>query len=352
MRWAQLVLLHAVPRVRSVFSVSVEDVRLGNAGPPGHEAAAAESWRAVTRVLRSCRAAVGGAVVDVVNAVWPSDCRLCGGPMISINRAGVCEACVARVEAQDERSNVLCSRCGDALGMESARFASAMGITECTMCRLAPPEFARAVAYAEYDAEVREMLHLLKFDGVREVAKHLLGDWLAKAVLKLEDQAARDLIVIPVPLFAARERSRGFNQSKLLAEAAVKQLRKLRRGWMLRIDTKSFARVKDTHALFTMQPHERRKSLRGAFRVTDAEAIRGREVLLIDDIMTTGATARECARVLMRAGAAKVWVATVAKAQPESVRVPRTDTFGESHDSMVARWDAGPVQHAEAQASW
>jgi len=256
------------------------------------------------------------------------------------------------VEAQDERSNVLCSRCGDALGMESARFASAMGTTECTMCRLAPPEFARAVAHAEYDAEIREMLHLLKFDGVREVAKHLLGDWLAKAVLKLEDQAARDLIVIPVPLFAARERSRGFNQSKLLAEAAVKQLRKLRRGWMLRIDTKSFARVKDTHALFTMQPHERRKSLRGAFRVTDAEAIRGREVLLIDDIMTTGATARECARVLIRAGAAKVWVATVAKAQPESVRVPRTDTFGESHDSMVARWDAGPASHAEAQASW
>ena len=245
---------------------------------------------------------------------------------------------------------MLCARCGDALGMESARFAGAMGITECTMCRLAPPEFARAVAYAEYDAEVREMLHLLKFNGVRQVAGHLLGEYLAKAVLKLDDQAARELVVIPVPLFAARERGRGFNQSKLLAAAAVKHLRKLRRGWKLTIDTKSFARVKDTHALFTMQPHERRKSLRGAFRVTDAQAIREREVLLVDDIMTTGATARECARVLLRAGAAKVWVATVAKAQPESVRVPRADSFGESHDSMVARWDAGPVFNAEAQA--
>jgi len=267
--------------------------------------------------------------------------------MISISRAGVCEACVASVKPQDENSNVLCSRCGDALGMESARFAAAMGVTECTMCRLAPPEFARAVAYAEYDAEVREMLHLLKFNGVRQVASHLLGDYLAKAILKLKEHAARELIVIPVPLFAARERSRGFNQSKLLAEAAVKHLRKLRRDWRLSIDTKSFARIKDTHALFTMQPHERRKSLRGAFRVTDAEAIRGREVLLIDDIMTTGATARECARVLLRAGAAKVWVATAAKAQPESVRVPRTEEFGES---TIARWDAGPVLNAEAQA--
>ncbi len=268
--------------------------------------------------------------------------------MISLSRAGICEVCVASVKPQDDQANVLCSRCGDALGMESARFAAAMGITECSMCRLAPPEFARAVAYAEYDAEVREMLHLLKFNGARSVASHLLGDYLAKAVLKLEGQAAGELVVIPVPLFAARERSRGFNQSQLLAEAAAKHLRKLRRGWPLTIDTKSFARVKDTHALFTMQPHERRKSLRGAFRVTDAEAIRGREVLLIDDIMTTGATARECARVLLRAGAAKVWVATVAKAQPESVRVPRTDEFGES---TVARWDAGPVLNAAAQAS-
>ncbi len=223
------------------------------------------------------------------------------------------------------------------------------------MCRLAPPEFSRAVAYAEYDAEIREMLHLLKFEGVREVATGLLGEWLAKAVLKLEAQAARELVVIAVPLFAARERSRGFNQSKLLAEAAMKRLRKLRRGWKLELDTKSLARVKDTRALFTMQPHERRRNLRGAFRVVDAEAIRGREVLLIDDIMTTGATARECARVLLRAGAAKVWVATVAKAQPESVRVLRGEGFGEfsetseGNQSLVARWDAVPALKSEAQ---
>ena len=216
------------------------------------------------------------------------------------------------------------------------------------MCRLAPPEFTRAVAYAEYDAEVREMLHLLKFNGVREIASHLLGGYLAQAILKLEGQAARELLVIPVPLFAARERSRGFNQSKLLAHSAVERLRKLRRGWKLELDTTSFARVKDTRALFTMQPHERRKNLRGAFRVLEADAIRGRDVLLIDDIMTTGATARECARVLLRAGAAKIWVATVAKAQPESVKVLTADRFGEE---MVAHWDAVPVQR-EAQASF
>jgi ComF family protein len=201
------------------------------------------------------------------------------------------------------------------------------------------------VAYAEYDGEIREMLHLLKFNGVRPVAGHLLGECLAKAILKLEQQAAQDLLVIPVPLFAARERSRGFNQSTLLAESALKHLRRLRRGWKLKIDTQALARVKDTHALFTMQPHERRKNLRGAFRVVDADAVVGREVLLIDDIMTTGATARECARVLLRAHAAKVWVATVAKAQPESVSL-------RASDETIARWDAVPVSKGEAQASW
>lgn len=271
--------------------------------------------------------------------------------MISLSRARVCQACVARIRAQDEGAdaNPLCSRCGDALGMESARFAAAMGTTECTMCRLAPPEFERAVAYAEYDAEVRELLHLLKFNGAREVASHVLGGYLAQAILKLEPQATHDLLVIPVPLSAARERSRGFNQSKLLAESALKRLRSLRRGWKLKLDATSFARTKDTGALFSMQPHQRRRNLRGAFRVLNAEAIRGREVLLIDDIMTTGATARECARVLLRGGAAKVWVATVAKAQPESVRVPRSDRFGEE---AVARWDVVPVQRAEAQAGF
>jgi predicted phosphoribosyltransferase len=99
-------------------------------------------------------------------------------------------------------------------------------------------------------------------------------------------------------------------------------------------------RVKDTQALYALGPTERRRNLRGAFRVVDAEAVRGREVLLIDDIMTTGATARECARVLKRAGAAKVWVVTAAKAQPESVQSAVRHDAGQHDNESFAMWDA------------
>jgi ComF family protein len=265
---------------------------------------------------------------------------VCGAAMAAYGKVRVCEACCERVGAArvGAEQDVLCARCGDAMGMESARFGASMGVSECTMCRLAPPEFERAVAFGNYDNEMREMLHLLKFDGMHGVAEHVLGAGMAAAVRKLRSCADGELMVIPVPLFAARERERGFNQARLLAVAAMKRLRRLEPEWRLRLEDRVLQRVKDTRALYAQDPSQRRRSLQGAFCVADAEMVRGREVLLIDDIMTTGATARECAKVLKRAGAAKVWVVTAAKAQPESVQ----NAVRHEAESF-AMWDAGPV---------
>jgi ComF family protein len=199
--------------------------------------------------------------------------------------------------------------------MESARFAAAMGASACTLCRLAPPDFARAVAYASYDDELQEMLHLLKYRRMLALADEPLGKWLAATVLSLATDAAAEVTVIAVPLFTARERQRGFNQSVLLANAAVARLKKVWPG--LRTAHRAMQRVRDTEAQYGLTAHRRRQNVRGAFRVVDAAMVRGREVLLVDDMLTTGATARECARILVKAGAAKVWVATLARVQPE-----------------------------------
>jgi ComF family protein len=208
------------------------------------------------------------------------------------------------------------------------------------MCRLAPPEFTRAVAYAAYDDAARELLHLLKFQGMSAVASSLLGKGMAEAIGKLLPEMARDALVIPVPLFRARARSRGFNQAQLLAEAGLAQVRIQHPDWKPELRRDLLLRVRDTRSSFAMAPHDRRANLRGAFRVAKPDELKSREVLLIDDILTTGATARECARVLKRAGAAEIWVATYARTFSE-----------EAGPASVAMWSTPSTLSSSSRAS-
>lgn len=192
---------------------------------------------------------------------------------------------------------------------------------------MAPPEFERAVAYGGYEDALRETVHLLKYNRVRTLSRPL-GGMLAQAIDELHGVAANDLIVVPVPLFAAKQRQRGYDQSALLARSAVEHLRLMRPEWQLRLMPSVIQRVRDTRSQFGLMPRQRRTNLRGAFEVNAPATIAGREVLLIDDILTTGATARECAKVLRRAGAARVWVATLARVQ--------------RHD-LIAKWGFEPT---------
>ena len=251
--------------------------------------------------------------------------------MLGLRAVRVCESCVEQVEEQAKTQGELCSRCGDALGMESVRFAASMGVSECTPCQTEPPAYARAVAFGPYDNEMRELVHALKFDGMRRIAEHVMGEWLADAVLKLHGEAASELLVVPVPLHRERERERGFNQSELLARAALRRLRKARPGWKLELRLDILRRVRETRPQFALGAAQRRTNLKGAFRVEKSELVRGREILLLHDLLPSGATAAACARPLLRAGATKVWVATVSRAQPESLA---------AMESTVARWDA------------
>ena len=321
--------------MRCVFSESLNGQTLGfDAGsPPGGAEynrvglmSAESHWRAVVRVLRS-------PLDDLVTTMFPADCRCCAGPLLHAGAVPVCDACVGRVL----RSTMFgCTHCGEAinldLDLEDMRFAGLLAEGfRCRECRLVPPPFTRAVAFGSYSDELRALIHLLKFDGVR-AASGLLGSRLGETILQLEGLAASELLVIAVPLFRARERERGYNQSVLLADAALRWLRGERPEWQLRRAHGLLRRVKRTESQYVLSPKGRRRNLRGAFEV--AGNVREREILLIDDILTSGATARECARVLLAAGAAKVWVATVARAQKRFI-----ERQHQQPEELVASWD-------------
>ena len=183
-------------------------------------------------------------------------------------------------------------------------FAGASETHLCGSCRLRPPVFAYARAGARYGDVVREALHALKFKGRRGLAAPL-GDLIVEAVGARLPGGRPDLLV-PVPLHPRRQRERGFNQASLLA-------RRLGRAWSLPVREDVLVRVVATASQTALESDARRSNVRNAFRLRCAEAVAGRHAVIVDDIMTTGATVSECVLTLQAGGAATVGVLTVAR---------------------------------------
>src|SRR5258708_2632481 len=184
----------------------------------------------------------------------------------------------------------------------------------CRMCRLAPPPYGRAIAYGPSEDRMRSAIHALKYDRIHGAARNL-GRLLAESIAQLSTEAPPELLVIPVPLHRSRYAQRGFNQARSLAKFALEALRKTHPAWRLTLALSTLMRHRSTESQSGLTPPERRQNVRGAFRVSDPSAVAGKHVLVVDDILTTGATARAASRALLDAGAATVWVATLARAR-------------------------------------
>jgi ComF family protein len=178
----------------------------------------------------------------------------------------------------------------------------------CGLCRRLEPPYAKATAYGSYESGLRELIHLLKYNQVRPAAS-TLGRMLAEAIGDLQPLLGGDVLVVPVPLHSSKLRQRGFNQSELIARAALK----LTPIAGLQLNAGLLQRCRDTQSQIGLSRHQRRENIRGAFVVAKPNDLNGRDVLVVDDVFTTGTTVSECARVLRRAGAKKVYVATVAR---------------------------------------
>ncbi|HKW74264.1 MAG TPA: ComF family protein [Terriglobales bacterium] len=247
------------------------------------------------------------AAESLFSVLFPSDCRICQSPLTTISTLPVCETCLGKVEPID---GLLCSVCGERLLAE--RF-SAETKPVCGICRRVPPNFTRAVAFGAYEGALRDLIHVFKYQHVKSAAP-LLARYIHRAIAA---QVLREpLLVVPVPLWENKRKVRGFNQAEEIARSFV---RSGRAAASIQLDATSLVRRRETMSQTGLTRHQRRANLRGAFAVVRRERIRERTILVVDDVMTTGATAGECARVLLRAGAKEVYVATVARATREAV---------------------------------
>jgi len=161
---------------------------------------------------------------------------------------------------------------------------------------------------------MRAAIRALKYDRMHGAAAKL-GRMLAEAIGDLADEAPAEMLVLPVPLYRSKRRERGFNQARSLAQHAIAALRKAHPAWRLTLASSTLMRHRATKSQAGLTPRQRRQNVRGAFSVSDATAVAGKHVLIVDDIFTTGATVRAAAQALAKAGAATIWVATLARAQ-------------------------------------
>ncbi len=236
-------------------------------------------------------APLGRALRAVADLVLPLACAACGGSVEAGATGIVCSRCWTRLELLPAPR---CERCGHPTGGRPCRW-----------CAQLPPflRAGRSVCWATTGSG-RRIVHALKYGGW-----HAVAEGIAERMARLdwpEDVLMERAALVPVPLAASRARERGYNQSERLARA-------LARRWRLAVWDDVVARTRETRTQTRLTPEERASNVHGAFQVTARNVLRGTHVVLVDDVVTTGATLTSSARALLAAGARSVGAITVAR---------------------------------------
>lgn len=228
-----------------------------------------------------------------------------------VGSAAICEDCWSAVNPW---KGMICACCGIPLVSEALADAADL---RCGLCRRNTYDFDLARSYGLYSRPLRDLILQLKFHRRERWGQRLGGllvsTWRSIAPYLDEDSP----LLIPVPLHHSREGERGFNQAETLARGLRRQLKNAGASNYPRLETRCFKRARATPSQSGLRHQARMENVRGAFAVSDPRRVRGRCVILIDDVMTTGATVSACARALKRAGARKVIVLTLARVTPQ-----------------------------------
>jgi len=227
----------------------------------------------LAHVVRSCAR-------SLLDFALPPRCAGCGTIVEDVH--SFCPDCWKQVEFLGEGG---CGCCGLPLQATEQK--------TCGRCLAQPPRIARTRAAVAYDDLSRGLAIRLKY-GRKVAIARTMAHYMAPLV-----KPEGETLLVPVPLHRTRLWTRGFNQSALVA-------RELSRRLKIETDAMVLRRTRRTPPLKGMSPVQRRKTVAGAFQIADKQAVAGKTIVLVDDVLTTGSTADACARVLKRAGAARV----------------------------------------------
>lgn len=244
---------------------------------------------------------LGTAADTLIGLFLPAGCRLCDEVLTRASRLPICEECL---DSFEPLSKQICRVCGIPL----PTFISGNDeLRVCPECQSRKYGFDCVRSFALYDRAVVKAILLLKFERMEP-----LGAWFAARLAEVVEREGQLLdadVVVPVPLHRIREKERGYNQAELLAKPLAKRLK-----WPCQPVLLMRTRPRPEKRLLSLD--ERWASVRGAFATCPGARVDNRRVLLVDDVLTTGATLDACSRVLRDAGASSVVGLTVARAIP------------------------------------
>lgn len=232
---------------------------------------------------------------DVCDIIFPPQCLACAEIINQPTKQLFCSDCLEKINFITDN---FCPICGMPFLLNSA------GSHVCGSCLENKPYYCQARAVAAFETVIMDAIHKFKY-GRNISIGHALGSFMADFAFPDFDFSEYSLL-IPVPLHIKRLRERGFNQSLLLA-------RQIGKKYKLPVDFSLLKRCKFTLTQTGLNKAEREKNVKGALTVADEKKVNGQNIILIDDVFTTGATINECAKVLLKAGAQKTAVLTLSR---------------------------------------
>jgi len=248
----------------------------------------------------------------IVSVFFPAACRICDMLLTRASRVPICEECLTSFEAPPEKK---CEVCGQPLAEMTA---AETGQLVCRACQQKAYAFDRARSFGIYDGPLVRAILLLKWERIEP-----LGAWFAQRLAEIAGREAQLLagdVVVPVPLHRDRERERGYNQAGLISKPLARRLNLPHKSVLL-------MRTRPRPNKQVLSLEERWESVRGAFATRPGSQVDNKRVLLVDDVMTTGATLDACARALLGSGAKSVIGLTVARAARNPLPAPRSGTL-------------------------